>query len=215
VGHRRPGCHGGDRPYWKNLFAALVAAGFAVALLNPLRTRRFAGEDLRRTQTDAIDAVGIAQFAAQKRPPASRLPDGAIEELRELVRFRDRLRQDIGDRVRQLHQLVDLGGPECTRHVRDLGSELATALLRESPTAAGFHGVPVRRVALGSCWGLAVFAAMLPFLLWRLLAEERILARDFTGIRRIPAARPVPSRAVHLVTFVRTVDFCPGRSTYW
>jgi hypothetical protein len=39
--------------------------------------------------------------------------------------------------------------------------------------------------------------------------------KGFTGIRRIPAARPVPSRAVHLVTFVRTVDFCPGRSTYW
>jgi transposase len=39
--------------YWKNLLAALVAAGFAVALLNPLRTRRFAGEDLQRTQTDA------------------------------------------------------------------------------------------------------------------------------------------------------------------
>jgi transposase len=98
--------------YWKNLFAALVAAGFAVALLNPLRTRRFAGEDLQRTQTDAIDAVGIARFAAQKRPPASRLPDGTTEELRELVRFRDRLRQDFGDRVRQLHRLVDLGFPE-------------------------------------------------------------------------------------------------------
>jgi transposase len=54
--------------YWKNLFAALVAAGFAVALVNPLRTRRFAGEDLQRTQTDAIDAVGMARFAAQKRP---------------------------------------------------------------------------------------------------------------------------------------------------
>ena len=27
------------------------------------------------------------------------------------------------------------------------GSELATALLRDYPTAAGFHGVPVRRVA--------------------------------------------------------------------
>lgn len=133
--------------YWKNLFAALVAAGFAVALLNPLRTRRFAGEDLQRTQTDAIDALGIARFAAQKRPAASRLRDGATEELRELVRFRDRLRQDFGDRVRQLHRLVDLGFPEFTRQVRDLGSELATALLREYPTAAGFHGVPVRRVA--------------------------------------------------------------------
>jgi transposase len=133
--------------YWKNLFAALVAAGFAVALLNPLRTRRFAGEDLQRTQTDAIDAVGIARFAAQKRPRASRLPDRATEDLRELVRFRDRLRQDFGDRVRQLHRLVDLGFPEFTRHVRDLGSELATALLRAYPTAAGFQGVPMRRVA--------------------------------------------------------------------
>ena len=95
--------------YWKNLFAALVVGRFAVALVNPLRTRRFAGEDLQRTQSDAIDAVGIARFAAQKRPSASRLPDRATEELRELVRFRDRLRQDFGDRVRLLHRLVDLG----------------------------------------------------------------------------------------------------------
>jgi len=94
-----------------------------VALLNPLRTRRFAGEVLRRTQTDAIEALGIARFAAQQRPAASRLPDRATEELRELVRFRDRLRQDFGDRVRQLPRL------------------------RVPPTAAGFHGVPVRRVA--------------------------------------------------------------------
>ena len=54
--------------YWKNLFAALAVAGHRVALLNPLRTRRFADEDLERTKTDAIDALGIARFAAQKRP---------------------------------------------------------------------------------------------------------------------------------------------------
>lgn len=133
--------------YWKNLFAALTASGFAVALLNPLRTRRFAGEDLQRTKTDAIDAVGIARFAAQKRPAPTRLPDDAVEELRELVRFRDRLVQDFGDRVRQLHRLVDLGFPELTRSVRDLGSELATALLHDYPTAAAFQTVSVRRLA--------------------------------------------------------------------
>lgn len=133
--------------YWKNLFAALVAAGFAVAVVNPLRTRRFAGEELQRTQTDAIDALGMARFAAQKRPAASRLPDRATEELRELVRFRDRLVQDFGDRLRQLHRLVDLGFPEFTRYVHDLGSELATALLRDYPTAAAFQGVALRRVA--------------------------------------------------------------------
>jgi transposase len=27
--------------YWQNLFAALVAEGYAVALVNPLRTNRF------------------------------------------------------------------------------------------------------------------------------------------------------------------------------
>ena len=59
--------------YWKNLFAVLAAAGHSVALLNPLRTHRFAGEDLERTKTDAIDALGIARFAAQKRPAATPL----------------------------------------------------------------------------------------------------------------------------------------------
>ncbi len=133
--------------YWKNLFAALTAGGFPVALINPLRTRRFAQEDLERTKTDAIDALGIARFTAQKRPPATRLPDAATEELRELVRHRDRLVQQFGDRVRQLHRLVDLGFPEFTRYIRSLDSELASAVLHEFPTAQAFLGVSIRRLS--------------------------------------------------------------------
>jgi transposase len=133
--------------YWRNLFAALVAAGYGVVLLNPLRTSRFAGEDLQRTKTDAIDALGIARFAAQKRPAVTRLPDSATQELRELVRLRDRLLQDLGDRVRQLHRAVDLGFPEFTRYVRTLDSELATTILQEYPTAEAFLGLPWKRLA--------------------------------------------------------------------
>lgn len=133
--------------YWKNLFAVLAAAGHNVALINPLRTHRFAGVDLQRTKTDAIDAVGIARFAAQKRPAATPVPDALTEELRELVHLRERLLQDFGDRVRQLHRLVDLGFPEFTRYVRTLDSELASAILRDYPTAAAFTGVSVRRLA--------------------------------------------------------------------
>lgn len=132
--------------YWQNLFVALAAAGFQIALLNPLRTRRFAEEDLARTKTDAIDAVGIARFAQQKRPAVTRLPDSATQELRELVRLRDRLVQELGDRVRQLHRLVDLGFPEFTRFVRTLDSERATAILHEYPTAEAFPVTP-RRLA--------------------------------------------------------------------
>jgi transposase len=133
--------------YWKNVFVALAAAGFPVALVNPLRTHRFAQEDLERTKTDAIDALGIARFAAQKRPPATHLPDQATEELRELVRHRDRLVQHFGDRVRQLHRLVDLGFPEFTRYIRSLDSELASAVLHDFPTAQAFQGVSVHRLA--------------------------------------------------------------------
>jgi transposase len=133
--------------YWQNLFASLAARGFAIALVNPLRTQRFAEEDLRRTKTDTIDALGLADFGRQKRPPPTPLPDRATAELRELVHLRDRLVQDIGDRVRQLHRLVDLGFPEFARHVRDLGSALATTILREYPTAHAFRGVAVHRLA--------------------------------------------------------------------
>src|ERR1700726_1516095 len=100
--------------YWRNLFAFLVVQGFEVALLNPLRTRRFAEEELQRTKTDAIDAVGIARFAAQKRPAVTQLPEPALLELRELVRLKQQVVQQLGDRVRQLHRAVDLGFPEFT-----------------------------------------------------------------------------------------------------
>jgi transposase len=127
--------------YWQNLFVTLVGHGFEVAVVNPLRTHRFMGEDLARTKTDAIDALGLARFAAQKRPKPAVLPDEATEELRELVRLRDRVVQEIGDKTRQLHRLVDLGFPEFKRLVSDLGGPLATTILEKYPTAAAFKGV--------------------------------------------------------------------------
>jgi len=133
--------------YWQNLFTFLHAAGFAVALLNPVRTSRFAAEDMRRAKTDALDAQGIARFAQQKRPPATRLPDTATLELRELVRLRDRLVQDLGDRTRQLHRAVDLTFPEFTQHVKDLASYTATKLLHECPTGQAFRAADPTRLA--------------------------------------------------------------------
>lgn len=133
--------------YWRNQFIALLEKDYAVALLNPLRTRRFAEEELQRTKTDAIDALGIARFAAQKRPAATRLPDAATDELRELARLRERIQEDFASRLRQLHRAVDLGFPEFTRYVRTLESQLATTILGRYPTAASFRGVSVKNLA--------------------------------------------------------------------
>lgn len=133
--------------YWKNLFVVLTAAGHEVALLSPFVARRFQDSSLERTKTDAIDANGLARLGFEKRPPPTRLHDEVAESLRELVRHRDRLRQDFDDRVRQLHRLVDLGFPELTRYVRTLGSMLATCLLAEYPTAHAFARASPKRLA--------------------------------------------------------------------
>lgn len=121
--------------YWQNVFAALTARGFAVTLLNPVRTHHFAQESMRRAKTDALDALNIARLAQEKRLAPTRLPDEATLELRELVRFRDRLVQEQGDKRRHLHRIVDLTFPEFTRHVQDLSTALATTLLSAYPTA--------------------------------------------------------------------------------
>lgn len=101
---------------------------------------------MRRTKTDAIDALGIARFAQQKRPRAAHLPDAVTEELRELERLRERLAEEFAGHLRQLHRSVDLGFPEFTRFVRTL-ERLATTILSRYPTAASFRGVSVKKLA--------------------------------------------------------------------
>lgn len=130
--------------YWRNLFAFLTLEGFSIALINPLRTRRFAEEELQRTKTDHVDALGIARFAAQKRPKPTELSDQGCQELRQLVHLRQQTVQHLGDRVRHLHRAIDQIFPEFTRHVRGLDTELATAILSHYPSARALSAVNVQ-----------------------------------------------------------------------
>jgi transposase len=67
--------------YSRNLFGALADHRYAVALINALRTHRFAEEHLMRAKADSVDAVAIARFAAQKRPTPTEA-DVALDQLR-------------------------------------------------------------------------------------------------------------------------------------
>ena len=113
----------------------------------PHRTRRFAEEELQRTKTDHVDALGIARFAAQKRPKPTKLSDKSAQELRHIVHLRERTIQHLGDRVRDLHRAIDLTFPEFTRYVRGLDTELATAILSRYPTARSILTVTVTTLA--------------------------------------------------------------------
>jgi hypothetical protein len=86
-----------------------------MAVLNPLRTRRFAEEELERTKTDSVNALGIARFAAQKSPTPTPIADEVTAELRELVRLRTRYVDEHSDRMRQLHRAPSGRGPGLSR----------------------------------------------------------------------------------------------------
>jgi transposase len=55
--------------------------------------------------------------------------------------------QHIGDRVRHLHQAIDLTFPEFTQYVGGLDTELATSILSRYPTARSFREVTIRKLA--------------------------------------------------------------------
>jgi protein-S-isoprenylcysteine O-methyltransferase Ste14 len=55
------------------------------------------------------------------------------------------------------------------------------ALVRHPMYASALLYVIGTPLALGSYWGLLAFLFMLPFLLWRLLDEEKLLAADLPG----------------------------------
>jgi protein-S-isoprenylcysteine O-methyltransferase Ste14 len=55
------------------------------------------------------------------------------------------------------------------------------AIVRHPMYAGGFLYLAATPPALGSYWGLVPIAAMTPFLIWRLLDEERMLAANLSG----------------------------------
>jgi hypothetical protein len=57
----------------------------------------------------------------------------------------------------------------------------AYAVVRHPMYASGSLYMLGTPLALGSYWGFLVLAGTLPFLLWRLLDEERILTKDLPG----------------------------------
>jgi protein-S-isoprenylcysteine O-methyltransferase Ste14 len=55
------------------------------------------------------------------------------------------------------------------------------AIVRHPMYASGFLYLLGTPLALGSYWGLLAVAAMMPFLIWRLIDEERFLVKNLPG----------------------------------
>ena len=74
--------------YHRRAHRVLAAAGYAVAVVNPLRARLFAASAGALAKTDRIDARLLALMGESLQPAPVSPPSPQLEELQELVRAR-------------------------------------------------------------------------------------------------------------------------------
>jgi len=122
--------------YWRNLFHLLRRHGYTCRILNPIVTQYYRRMSLIRHKTDALDAECIARYLAATRPKAQEVDPEMQEQLRALARLQATVAEQLTSTVNRLHQMVDQSFPEFTRHVPQLKSAKALALLKRYPTAA-------------------------------------------------------------------------------
>ena len=89
--------------YWMDLAMTLHrAAGITVSVVNPARIKYFQRVQLGRGKSDRIDARAIAEFGRTIQPGAWTPPPAAVLRLRDLVRTREQLVEDITAHRNQL-----------------------------------------------------------------------------------------------------------------
>jgi transposase len=121
--------------YWLPLFCRLQDEGYAVVVINPVRTdamRRFKGSS--RVKTDLIDCVLIAETLRCGDFEPSRLGDEAMVELRQLTRLHQSLKESVADLKRQVIVALDQVFPEYDSVFSDTFGESSKAFLKRCAT---------------------------------------------------------------------------------
>lgn len=105
----------------------LHASGFAIAVVNPLRSRLFAEAAGQLAKTDKVDARMLALLAAMIEPKAKPPPAQAIETLQEVVRGREAF---VAQRTALLNQLAAAKTACLKREIRRQLKTLEGAITR-------------------------------------------------------------------------------------
>jgi transposase len=121
--------------YWRNLYHSLCVQGYTCSVLNPITTKYFRRMTLGKHKTDALDADCIARYLAAVRPEGNGPTDDGKEQLRSLCRAQAVIAEQLTAAVNRLHRLVDLSFPEILRHLPNLKTAKALAILGKYPSA--------------------------------------------------------------------------------
>ena len=137
----------------------LTSRGYRVIVLNPLQTGAFARVRIRRTKTDQIDAVEIAQLIRFGRVSPAIIPDERALRLRELSRYRSAVIRLLGRFTNLLNSRIYRIFPEFADRFSHLWAPSALGILEKHPhpkdlLAAQDIEEDLRRLSRGR-WGKA------------------------------------------------------------
>jgi transposase len=124
--------------HWMGIARKLRTAGLAVEIVNPLQTAGLRKVGIRKTKSDAKDALVIADLARMGRARPSYVPDDQLLELRELERFRWQLADQLGDAKRHVLGVLDKVFPEFAEQLGDPFGATGRALLNRCASAIEF-----------------------------------------------------------------------------
>src|SRR2546428_9309095 len=81
--------------YERKVVSALHSANLPVSVVNPAQVRHFALAQGQRAKNDPIDAALLTAYGHALRPNATPVPQAVLAELRELVQWRDHLKEQL------------------------------------------------------------------------------------------------------------------------
>lgn len=124
--------------YWKNLYHFLTrqSPAFLVSVINPVQTRRFAQSELRRAKTDAVDAITIARFMAEKKPRPTLARSAPLDSIKDLDRQIHAVQKQQTMTLNKLRIELTKVAPEIEQEIALTRHQQILALLKHYPTAA-------------------------------------------------------------------------------
>lgn len=150
----RAGCEGAfvgmeaTGHYWIALFDFLNGHGCQVAVINPIQTDAYRKVDtVRKTKTDKVDALLIADLIRVKAFDASEFGNEATDGLRSLARFRTSLVEEVASLKNTATALLDRVFPEYERLFSDTFSPSSKALLKHYATPEKVLACDIRTLA--------------------------------------------------------------------
>lgn len=117
--------------YWLSLYSFLADEGWSVKVINPIQSAAFRKMQIRKTKTDRIDALIIAEVLRFGRYTETILAGEKLTQLKELSRCRASLVETTSDLKRKVIAILDRIFPEFASCFSDVFGSSPTEVLNE------------------------------------------------------------------------------------